>query len=89
MGITEQQAEGFVLYPNPAISSNTITLQLPAVTGNVQVTITGVDGKTVYNESFANRRQIAMAVDGIEGGTYVVTVITGTQRMQQRLVIVR
>lgn len=90
VGITEQTDDVLQLFPNPLTNgSNVVTLQLPAITDKVQVTLTGVDGKTVYNESFANRQRIDLALDGIAGGTYLVTVTAGTQRLQQRLVIVR
>jgi hypothetical protein len=90
VGVIEQQENALQLFPNPLTNgSNVVTLQLPVVTDKVQVTLTGVDGKTVYSESFTNRQRIDMALDGIAGGTYMVTVTAGTQRMQQRLVIVR
>lgn len=90
VGIVEQQEGTFQLYPNPTGSGNTVlNLQLPAVTAAFRVMITGMDGKTVYNESFTSRQSATIALDGVAAGVYVVTVTAGEQRMQQRLVITR
>lgn len=82
---------GLELYPNPAQSIVTLRLRDPEFSGNIQLQITGIDGKTCYSAYFEkyNREELNIPVHYLENGMYNVVVKSEKGRRSCPLVILR
>jgi len=73
------------VYPNP--SSNVMTIQATGVEGNVDVKITDVLGKVVYNETVSPLKKID--VSDFKNGVYLVTVSDNGKKVQTKRIVVK
>ena len=73
------------VYPNP--SSSVMTIQATGVDGNVDVKITDVLGKVVYNESVSPLKKID--VSDFKNGVYLVTVSDNGKKVQTKRIVVK
>jgi hypothetical protein len=79
----------FTVYPNPA--SSEIRLQLNR-SGNEKatVTVTEITGKTVIQKQFTtNQGLIVIPTTGLNTGSYIVKLVTGTEEYSQRVLIIK
>lgn len=59
------------LYPNPVRSGSSVTLDLPATSGSVEITVTDVSG-TVIHTGTANGTKVSLGTTGWTAGVYAV-----------------
>ena len=84
-GIKGMDANGFVLYPNPA--SGKVTLQLQNTAAAItDVTVTDVLGKTVLTESLQGT-QPALDITSLKSGMYFVTIKADGKQLTKKLVV--
>ncbi len=72
------------LYPNPAI--NNATLQLTGITNNVSVSVTDINGKTLWQSSINNSKFVRLPTEKYSPGIYFVTVTNGKESKTLKLV---
>jgi len=75
-------SKGFILYPNPA--QNYVTIQSDKVLSSIE--IRNLAGQTVYSTGI-NEQHLNISLSGIPKGLYVVTVTSGSQVFNQKLII--
>ena len=75
-------SKSFILYPNPA--QNYVTIQSDRVLSSIE--IRNLAGQTVYSTGI-NEQHLNISLSGIPKGLYVVTVTSGNQVLNQKLVI--
>jgi hypothetical protein len=73
------------VYPNP--SSSVMTIQATGVEGNVDVKITDVLGKVVFNDSVSPLKKID--VSDFKNGVYLVTVSDNGKKVQTKRIVVK
>ncbi|AWH86250.1 hypothetical protein HYN59_14525 [Flavobacterium album] len=84
-GIGDFNANGFVLYPNPASSKVTLQMQNSTAT-NAGVTVTDVLGKTVLKTTVTGA-QSDLDVSSLKSGVYFITLNADGKLATQKLVI--
>jgi hypothetical protein len=80
----------FTLYPNPNQGTFTLCLndeQVPENTEELQVKITGTDGKMIFDETLPCEDQ-PLSLPGVSKGLYLVEIKAGTQFRQVRKLVV-
>ena len=86
----QNKAAGFTLAPNPTSGATTIILK-DAGSKTAEVSVTDVTGKLVYRTEAslnANISRIEIPANAIAvKGMYLVTVVTGTQKQTEKLVV--
>ncbi|CAN5409831.1 hypothetical protein BH10BAC3_BH10BAC3_15730 [soil metagenome] len=84
--IAEKTNAGFDVhvYPNP--SSGMAALQIEGDAKNIAVSITDINGKTIWKSSYANRTQINLPTEKLSAGVYMVTVRNSTDSKIIKLV---
>jgi hypothetical protein len=90
VGIHEEQAGNFTIYPNPATSEIHIRLATSA-NGPAEVRILDVTGRVVYQNSFtANGSELAtFDLHGLQSGNYSVMLATSNRVRTQKLQVIR
>ena len=90
VGIHEQQAGSFTMYPNPATSELHLRLQSPA-SGPAEVRILDMTGRVVYQNSFAATRAELNVFDlhGLQSGNYSVVLTTSHWVKTRKLQVIR
>ena len=73
------------IFPNPA--NSVMTIQASGVEGNVDVKITDVLGKVVYNETVSAMKKID--VSEFKNGVYLVTVSDNGKKVQTKRMVVK
>lgn len=73
-----------VLYPNPAVSK--ATLQITGNTKNVFISITDINGKTVWQSNNSNLMLVNLPTEKYVAGVYFVTVTSGKESKTIKLV---
>lgn len=79
----------FEFYPNPATDEITITTSL-LNQSTVNITITNINGKVVYNENFGNQELnlgSTIKLPELVGGVYMVNISYGAKTETQKLVV--
>ena len=85
VGIDDSLVGVLKLYPNP--TSGLVTLELPEVSGNVQVQLVDVTGRTVKPHVLLHENQTVLDLSGMARGTYLVQVLHGNKQWHARVVL--
>lgn len=74
--INDENSTAFsaMLYPNPVRS--VATLQIKGVIKNIVVTITNINGQTLWQNKYANQSQIKLPTEKLIAGLYIVSLQT-------------
>jgi ELWxxDGT repeat protein len=72
------------LYPNPVAS--TATLQITGDAKNVSISITDMSGKKIWQSNNSNAKLVKLPTEKYAAGTYIVTVINGTESKTLKLI---
>lgn len=83
VGIKENIAQGFSMYPNPA--NDKVNLVLPQ--GNQLITFTDISGRVCLGEQSNDGGNISISLEGLQAGVYLITVSNEAGISTQRLVI--
>lgn len=88
LGIKDKKAEEFSLsvYPNPVSSVMTISTQ--GLNGDVDVKVTDVLGKVVYNESVSGTTK-KLDVSDFKNGVYLVTILEKEGAVHTKRVVIK
>jgi ELWxxDGT repeat protein len=78
------EAFNAVLYPNP--SHNNASLIIEGNASDVEVTITDIAGRIVWNAHKNNQSEIKLPVEKLVAGEYIIRVISGPDRKILKLV---
>ena len=88
MGLETQEVADFQIYPNPA--SDLVNIDFQGTGGNYAVTITDLAGRTVATQNIENAegaQHVAVAVNELKAGNYIVTIKTDGAVSTQKVVI--
>jgi hypothetical protein len=86
VGINEFNSNSIAtVYPNPATNNLSISLN-KSVSGNVEVSIVDLAGRTVSQQSFNASEKLELNISGLAKGTYMVRVLTENAQSVQRVV---
>jgi Secretion system C-terminal sorting domain len=90
VGVEENDANGFALFPNPTDGHLFIRTE-SGVSGYVQMDVFDVMGRSVLNERFAAKAEITRSLDftGLPNGHYAVRLSTDQWSRTQQLEISR
>ncbi len=81
-------ADGPIVYPNPALDKIFISIDnaFTGVHGNINITISSMDGKTVFRKSFPIvHDNIEIDVGTLESGVYVIQFLSGNYFHSEKL----
>ncbi|MBK9732950.1 MAG: aryl-sulfate sulfotransferase [Chitinophagaceae bacterium] len=87
--VQQETTASFSLYPNPAVSGVTISLNLQEA-GNIVISLTNALGQEIHEESFkaaAGKSQREIKLKGLPAGAYTVQMRTEKLVSKQQLVI--
>ena len=84
--INEQNSIAFnaVLYPNPAHGA--ATLQIKGDAKNIIVTITNINGQTLWQNKYADQTQINLPTEKLTAGIYIVSIRSDSGNKIMKLV---
>jgi ELWxxDGT repeat protein len=82
--LEENTAFNVLLYPNPA--RGIAALQIRGDATNLAVSIADISGKTVWQNSYANRTRIDLPLEKLGAGVYMITVKNNTDTKTIKLV---
>ena len=86
MGVSENIADSFVVYPNPA--SGTVNLLFTeSTTDTVNVTVTDLSGKTVVSKNVSTNGDAMLDVSSLSSGMYFINVKAGEKQQTKKLMI--
>lgn len=88
LGIAEAQTIGMEVYPNPA--TGTVNVKFEAKGGNYSVVVTDLAGRQVATTAVANAtgvQVVALPIDGLSAGNYLVTIANNGASYTQNLVV--
>jgi hypothetical protein len=86
VGINENNSGAISnVYPNPATNNLQISLN-KSISGNVEVSIVDLAGRTVSQQSFTASEKLEMNISGLAKGTYMVKILTENAQSVQRVV---
>ncbi len=89
VGIPEEQAATFTMYPNPAASEVHLRLDSP-VSGTTEIRIWDVTGRVVYQNSLATGAELnTFDLHGLQSGHYSVVLTTPNWVKTQQLQVLR
>jgi hypothetical protein len=83
VGIKENLAQGFVMYPNPA--NENVNLIVPE--GKQVITLSDVAGRICVREESNNGGNISISLHGLQAGVYFITVSNEKTTSTQRLIV--
>jgi PKD domain/Secretion system C-terminal sorting domain len=81
-------SSSLAMWPNPAADELNVAV-VSTMQGNVIVTITDLDGRTVKNDRMnlvGGRSQLRIATDGLNAGMYLLRISDGNTNLSQRFV---
>ncbi len=81
-GVNEASQNSLSLYPNPAKDK----LQIVGNDAIKQVKIMGMDGKTVYNQSY-NETNISLGIEDLVDGVYIIFIELETSVIREKLIV--
>ena len=85
--VKDGESSSFSFYPNPSDGNFNLDLDLDGKK-TVQVTITDISGKEIYNEKINGKGKVShkIALDG-KRGTFIVTVKQGGKTQSKKIII--
>jgi hypothetical protein len=87
-GVNELNQVGMDVYPNPA--SDVVNVKFEGKGGNYEIAITDLAGRTISTQNVANAegaQNVAISVNDLKAGNYIVTVKTEGAVSTQKVVI--
>jgi len=79
----------FIIYPNPAIDNITLS-SVSSITGNVNITITNLGGKVIYNEKINNKLPNLIKTINLPNfvsGTYLINIFYDGKSESKKLIV--
>lgn len=84
VGVAEEFADGFALWPNPV--KGEVNLVVPHAMLDALVTVMTADGKVVFTLNSGSDSQLVINVDDLAAGAYVMLVASGAEQWSTRFV---
>ena len=85
-GVTAKSNSGFTLSPNPARNYFNINLSAYKNAGSIMLKLTDISGKLILQQKL-NATIQRVDLPSLQKGIYIVTIISGKQTQNQKLVI--
>jgi hypothetical protein len=89
LGISEEKANEFALYPNPVVNGNfNISLNNKAQGKDATVEVYNIQGQRVFQNTYQNvGNTISVQTENLASGVYLTKVKIGQQNFEQKLIV--